>query len=66
MTAYGSHMPRNEPAFFNTCVIAFSNSMFSFIAGFAVFAAVGHLAHIEGKEISDLSGLSGFGLVFGT
>lgn len=66
MTAYGSHMPRDEPAFFNSCVIAVSNCMFSFIAGFAVFAAVGHLAHLEGKEVSELEGLGGFSLVFGT
>lgn len=65
MTAYGSHCPRTEPAFMNTCVIAFSNSMFSFIAGFAVFAALGHLAHLEDTKVTDLP-ISGFGLVFGT
>ena len=37
MTAYGSHCHRDEPAFMNSCVIAASNSLYSFIAGFVVF-----------------------------
>lgn len=44
MTAYGSHLPRDEPAFFNSCTVAICNCLFSFISGFAVFAALGHLA----------------------
>jgi len=64
MTAYASHLPRNEPAFFNSCVVAVSNCMFSFIAGFAVYAAVGHLAHLTGLPVQDVNA-SGFGLVFG-
>ena len=39
LTAYGSHCKRDEPVVLNSCVIAFSNSAFSFVAGFAVFAA---------------------------
>ena len=67
MTAYGSYMPRNDPAFANSCVIAIANSTFSFIAGFAVFAAVGHQAFRLGVEVDDLRDqLSGFSLVFGT
>ena len=67
MTAYGSHMPRSEPAFANSCVIAFVNSFFSFIAGFAVFAAVGHQAYRDGVEVDELKDyLGGFTLVFGT
>ena len=65
MTAYGSHMPRNEPAFFNSCTIAITNCMFSFIAGFAVFAAIGHLAFLENTTVSELE-FKSFGLVFGT
>mmetsp|Transcript_4829 Transcript_4829/g.6585 ORF Transcript_4829/g.6585 Transcript_4829/m.6585 type:complete len:653 (-) Transcript_4829:296-2254(-) len=63
MTAYGSHCERTEPAFINSIVISFANSMFSFISGFAVFAALGHLSYLENKEISELP-FSGFGLVF--
>ena len=66
MTAYGSHMKRDEPAFTNTMVVALANSMFSFIAGFAVFSAIGHKAFIEGTDISELDNLTSFGLVFGT
>lgn len=66
MTAYGSHMPANEPAFLNSCVIAIANSMFSFIAGFAVFSAIGHQAQVQGVAVESLENLSGFSLVFGT
>lgn len=43
MTAYGSHCPRREPAFVNSLVVGISDVMFSFLSGFAVFAAMGHL-----------------------
>ncbi|KAL7545032.1 hypothetical protein ACHAWF_010536, partial [Thalassiosira exigua] len=66
MTAYGSHCKKDEPAFLNSCVVAFANCLFIFVAGFAVFATLGHLAHIGGHEnISDLQYKS-FGLVFGS
>lgn len=65
MTAYGSHCERSEPAVMNSCVIAFSNCMFSFVAGFAVFATMGHLAFIEEVELKELK-YKGFGLVFGS
>lgn len=65
LTAYGSHCKRDEPAVLNSTVIALSNSVFSFIAGFAVFAALGHLAWLEGLQVTDLP-YAGFGLVFGT
>ena len=66
MTAYGSHMPRDEHVLVNTTVIAISNSMFSFIAGFAVFAALGHQAYLLDLPIEKLENTAGFGLVFGT
>jgi len=65
MTAYASHCPRDEPAVRNSVVIALSNSLFSFVSGFAVFAILGYLATIEGKDIADLT-VGGFGLVFGS
>jgi solute carrier family 6 GABA transporter-like protein 1 len=65
LTAYGSHCPRSEPAALNATVISLANSLFSFIVGFAVFAALGHLAFLENKEVKDLT-YGGFGLVFGT
>lgn len=65
MTAYGSHCPRGEPAYTNSVVIGLSNSMFSFLSGFAVFAAVGHLAWQEGVSVDEVE-YAGFSLVFGT
>lgn len=66
MTAYGAHLPRDKKTFVNTCVVAAANSFYSFISGFAVFAAIGHAAYIEGKGVNELENISGFGLVFGT
>lgn len=65
LTAFGSHCPRDEPAVTNAIVIAMANSAFSIIAGFAVFAALGHLAYVNESPVLDLP-YAGFGLVFGT
>ena len=61
MTAYGSYCPKGEPAVLNSTVVALSNSLFSFISGFAVFASLGHLAHISGVKVTELD-YSGFSL----
>lgn len=65
MTAYGSYCPQGSPVFVNSCVISLANSMFSFISGFAVFAALGHLSHTSGIPVTELP-YAGFSLVFGT
>jgi len=65
MTAFGSYNEKNEPAVLHSFVIACANSMFSFISGFAVFAALGHLSTVEGVPVKDLP-FKGFSLVFGT
>merc|ERR1712048_1251470 len=65
LTSYGSHCKRDEPALLNSVVIVCSNSLFSILTGFAVFAALGHLAYIDGVEPTDVP-YSGFALVFGT
>jgi len=66
LTAFGSHCPRSEPAALNATVVSLANSLFSFIAGFAVFAALGHLASLDDdKGVLDFNYKS-FGLVFGT
>jgi solute carrier family 6 GABA transporter-like protein 1 len=66
LTAFGSHCPRSEPAVLNAIVVSLANSLFSFIAGFAVFAALGHLASLDDdKGVLDFNYKS-FGLVFGT
>jgi SNF family Na+-dependent transporter len=50
----------------NSCVVAISNCLFSFVAGFAVFATLGHLAFIENLESISQLEYSSFGLVFGS
>jgi len=65
MTAFGSYCPQGSPVVVNCCVIAGANSMFSFISGFAVFAALGHLSYESGIPVTDLP-YAGFSLVFGT
>ena len=66
MTAYGSHCKRSEPVFMNSIVIALSDGLFSFVAGFAVFATLGHLAFIENLESIEQLEYASFGLVFGS
>jgi len=65
MTAYGSLVPRTEPALVNTSAIAIANCTFSFLSGFAVFSAIGHLSVLTGVPIQEIK-FSSFGLVFGT
>lgn len=65
MTALGSYNERGDPAVAHSFVIALANSAYSFIAGFAVFAALGHLAHLDGVEVTEISS-GGFSLLFGT
>jgi SNF family Na+-dependent transporter len=66
MTAYGSHCKQTDPAVKNSTIVASMDSLFAFIAGFAVFASLGNAAYTSG--VDDISQLpySGFGLVFGT
>jgi SNF family Na+-dependent transporter len=66
MTAFGSHCPLNAPATENTLIIAFSNSFFSFIAGFAVFGSLGYLKNYEGADNLEDVVASGPALMFGT
>ncbi|WP_367142298.1 hypothetical protein, partial [Moorena sp. SIO1F2] len=42
MTAFGSHCDRNAPAVENSFIIAVSNSTFSIISGFCLFAILGY------------------------
>jgi len=65
MVAYGAACPRTEPALVNSIVVGISNSLFSFISGFAVFAALGHLSFLTGTPVADLS-FKSFSLVFGS
>lgn len=65
MTAYASYNERNSPVFANSLIIAISNSVYSIIAGFAVFAIVGYIAKESGTAIGELP-VGGPSLLFGT
>lgn len=65
ITAYASYNKRDSPVFTNALIISLSNSFYSFLAGFAVFGALGYLAGKEVEEIDDLN-FSGPGLMFGS
>ena len=65
MTAFGSHCPRNSPATENATVIAISNSLFSFVAGFAVFGSLGYLKNYENADHMDDVVTAGPSLMFG-
>lgn len=43
MTSYGSYNKVDKPIIMDNMIIAISNSMFSFVAGFAVWSIVGYL-----------------------
>lgn len=63
MSAFASFNPRNNNVWRDTLIVGFSNSLFSIIAGFAVFSVLGHLAWKQGVELDDLS-TGGLGLAF--
>jgi len=65
MIAYGAACPRTEPALLNSFVVGLSNSVFSFISGLAVFAALGHLSFLTDTPVAKLK-FEGLSLVFGT
>lgn len=44
--------------------VAFCNSAFSIIGGFAIFSILGHLAHTTGQTVAEVASSSGPGLAF--
>jgi len=69
-TAFGSGCPKDAPVVANSFIIALSNSLFSIISGFAIYAVIGNLAVITGGDLGPVPIASvtkaGPGLVFGT
>jgi SNF family Na+-dependent transporter len=61
MTSYGSYNDVRKPIIMDNMIIAISNSMLSFIAGFAVWSIVGYLQHIDSMAKSSVASI---GLVF--
>jgi solute carrier family 6 GABA transporter-like protein 1 len=47
MTSYGSYNPVRKPIIMDNMIICISNSLLSFIAGFAVWSVVGYLQSID-------------------
>lgn len=65
MTAFASYNDRKSPVFSNSLIIALSNSLYSIVAGFAVFSTIGYIATLENKPIEELK-ISGPALIFAT
>jgi len=69
-TAFGSGCPKDAPVVANSFIIALSNSLFSIISGFAIYAVIGNLAVVMGGDLGPLPiadvADAGPGLVFGT
>jgi len=65
MIAYGSNQPRERPVNNPTLFVAITNSVFSFIGGFAMFGVMGYLVNDMGTTFEDMSdNVGGFMLSF--
>ena len=62
LTSYGSYNPIKKPIIADTFIIALSNSLVSFVSGFAVWGIVGYMKETTGQDPAD----SGTSLVFVT
>lgn len=63
MVAYASYLPSKANITRNALITAFTNSGFSLISGFGVFAVLGFMAASQGKPLSDVVSQS-IGLAF--
>jgi len=54
MIAYASYLPRKVDVVKDSLIICIGNSLFSFIAGFAVFGTLGYMAATSGKEVEEV------------
>ncbi|GBG31154.1 Sodium-dependent serotonin transporter [Hondaea fermentalgiana] len=67
MSAFASMNPKNQNIVQDAFIVAICNSLFSFMAGFAVFSIAGYMSKQSGISIADLQGqglLSGPMLAF--
>jgi NSS family neurotransmitter:Na+ symporter len=58
MVAYASYLPRETDIPTSAFLAAFGNCMFSLVAGFAVFSAIGLLAHEQGINLEEMRSLA--------
>ncbi len=54
MIVYASYLPRKANLAKDAVIIAIGNSLFSLVAGFAVFGTLGYMATIKGVEVSEV------------
>lgn len=54
MIVYASYLPRKVNIVRDAAIICFGNSLFSLIAGFAVFGTLGYMAHTTGQPVSQV------------
>jgi len=64
MFAYGSFIGERTNINKYVAVIGIADAVTAFVAGLAVFGAVGYLAHVQGVAVADLEGIDGPGLAF--
>lgn len=65
MIAYSSFLPRKSDIVNNAFIISMANCATSFLAGFAIFGALGYYANLLGKPVADVV-TAGPGLAFVT
>lgn len=58
MVAYASYLPREADIPTSAFLAAVGNCVFSLVAGFAVFSAIGLLAHEQGIDLNEMRDLS--------
>ena len=58
MVAYASYLPRDADIPTNAFLAAVGNCLFSLMAGFAVFSAIGLLAHEQGTDLREMNALA--------
>ena len=54
MIVYASYLPRKVNLVKDAVIIAVGNSLFSFVAGFAVFGTLGYMATAKGVDVSEV------------
>jgi SNF family Na+-dependent transporter len=64
MTAYSSYNDRNSRCVQDALIVGVANSIFSFIAGFAVYGILGYLAFASNVPVEDVAGSGGVSLAF--
>ncbi|MFT5387306.1 MAG: NSS family neurotransmitter:Na+ symporter [Candidatus Omnitrophota bacterium] len=54
MIVYASYLPRKANIVKDALIICVGNSLFSFVAGFAVFGTLGYMATVQGVPVSEV------------